>query len=49
MDRLVDLLGGRLVILTNTGDQSVPLAWLRYRDAMLIGERLQLRIGPAAW
>jgi hypothetical protein len=47
VDGLLGLLGGGLVVVTDGGEKRVTLAGLGNRDAMLIGEGLELRVGPA--
>jgi hypothetical protein len=47
VDGLLGLLGGGLVVVTDSGEERVTLAGLGYRDAVLVGEGLELRVGPA--
>jgi hypothetical protein len=42
-----DLVRGRLVVLTDRLEKSITLAGLGHGNAMLVSERLELRVGPA--
>jgi hypothetical protein len=45
---LADLVSGGLVVLADSLNERVTLAGLGNRNAVLVGESLELRVGPAA-
>ena len=44
---LRDLVGSGLVVLTNCLEKGITLAGLGNRNAVLVGKRLELGVGPA--